>query len=296
MSVSVKAAPPEERDNAETSVFFPQTLSDLLVLRRQRPDALPVAGGTWLLHNQSSRFLKLPRAVIALHMIEDLQRIGRTEGRIDIGACVPINRLLAVGRNILPHILRDTLLSIATPGIRSLATLGGNICIQGRNMSTYPTLHILDARLEFRRTGGSRWVPVTHSRTDGKLCMEPGEALTRIRIPLESWNVQYFRRIGTNPIAGFEDVLVFSAIARTGRGIIIDLRFALGSSYLNIYRNRDMETSLVGRRIPLSGREISGFLQNLEGNLRETQPGLPEFLRERALSLIERLLSNLPAD
>jgi CO/xanthine dehydrogenase FAD-binding subunit len=296
MSISVETVPREEKDNAETTVFFPQSVNDLLALRRQRPDALPVAGGTWLLHNQSSRFLKLPKAVIALHTIEELQRIGRTESRIDIGAGVPMNKLLAVGRNILPHILRDTLLSIATPGIRSLATLGGNICIQGRSMSTYPTLHILDARLEFRRTGGSRWVPVTHSRTDGKLCMEPSEALTRIRIPLENWNMQYFRRIGTNPIAGFEDVLVLSALARTARGIITELRFALGSNHLNIYRNRDMETSLVGRRIPLSGKEISGFLQNLESDLREKQSGLPEFLRERTLSLIERLLSNLPAD
>ncbi|MDR3201432.1 MAG: FAD binding domain-containing protein [Spirochaetales bacterium] len=284
------------RETPETTVFFPQTLNDLLALRKQRPDALPVAGGTWLLHNQSSRFLKLPKAVIDLHIIEELQRIGRSESRIDIGAAVPINRLLSVGKNILPRILLETLESIATPGIRSLATLGGNICIQGRSISTYPTLHILDARLEFRKSGSSRWVPVTHARTDGKLCMEPGEILTRIRIPLESWNVQYFRRLGSNPISGLEDVLVFSAIARTSREIITDLRFAIGSNHLNIYRNREMETHLVGRKLPISSREITGFLQTLEQNLKDNQPGLSEFLRDRCLSFIGRLLSNLPAD
>jgi CO/xanthine dehydrogenase FAD-binding subunit len=163
-------------------------------------------------------------------------------------------------------------------------------------MSTHPTQHILDARLEFRKAGGSRWVPVTHSRTDGKLCIEPDEVLTRIRIPLESWNVQYYRRIGSNPISGFEDVLVFSAIARTSRGIITDLRFAIGSNHLNIYRNREMETHLVGRKLPISSREISGFLQTLEQNLKDNQPGLSEFLRDRCLSFIGRLLSNLPAD
>ncbi|MDR1147925.1 MAG: FAD binding domain-containing protein [Spirochaetaceae bacterium] len=284
------------RGREETTIFFPQTINDLLSTRKQRPDAVPVAGGTWLLHNQSSRFLKLPKALITLSAIEELRRIGHSGNHVDIGACVPLNRILSTGKNILPQILLDTFESIATPGIRSLATLGGNICIQGRTMSTHPTLHILDARLEFRKAGGARWVPVTHSRTDGKLCIEPGEVLTRIRIPLENWNVQYFRRLGSNPISGFEDVLVFAAIARTSRAIISDLRFAIGSNHLNIYRNRDMETLLVGHKIPLSSREITGFLQNLEENLKDEQPGLSAFMRGLSLSLIRRLFSNLPAD
>ncbi|MDR1180258.1 MAG: FAD binding domain-containing protein [Spirochaetales bacterium] len=284
------------RGREETTIFFPQTINDLLATRKQRPDAIPVAGGTWLLHNQSSRFLKLPKALITLSAIEELRRIGHSGNHVDIGACVPMNRILATGKNILPQILLDTFEAIATPGIRSLATLGGNICIQGRTMSTHPTLHILDARLEFRKAGGVRWIPVTHSRTDGKLCIEPGEVLTRIRIPLESWNLQYFRRIGSNPISGFEDVLVFATIARTSRAIINDLRFAIGSNHLNIYRNRDMETLLVGRKVPLTSREITDFLQNLETNLKDEQPGLSAFMRGLSLSLIERLFSNLPTD
>ena len=296
MTAMPEAGTPHITDTADTTVFFPQTLNDLLALRRQRPDAIPVAGGTWLLHNQNSRFLKLPRAVIALHHIEELHRIARTESRLDIGAGVSINKLLSVSRNILPPVLRDTLLSIATPGIRSLATLGGNTCIEGRSMSTHPTLHILDARLEFRRAGASRWVPATHARTDGKLCIEPGEVLTRIRIPLEHWNVQYFRRLGSNPFSGTEDVVVFAAIARTDRASITDLRFAIGSNHLNIYRNRELETHLAGRKIPLSRREISGFLQNLEEDLKEKQPGIRDIFRDRSLLLAGRLLANLPVD
>ncbi|MDR1625421.1 MAG: FAD binding domain-containing protein [Spirochaetia bacterium] len=286
----------EKRAREETTVFFPQTLGDLLAIRKQRPDATPVAGGTWLLRNQGSRFLKLPKALISLSAIEELHRIGRSESRIDIGACVPINRILAAGKNILPQILLDTLESIGTPGIRSLATLGGNICIQGRSMSTHPALHILDARLELRRAGGSRWVPATNSRLDGKLLMAPDEVLTRIRIPLENWNIQLFRRIGPDTVLGLEDMLVFTAIARTSRAIITDLRFAIGSNHLNIYRSRDLETHLVGRKIPLPAREIAAFLQTLETNLEDKQPGLSEFIRGRSRSLIGRILSNLPPD
>ncbi|MCL1817845.1 MAG: hypothetical protein FWG35_02870, partial [Spirochaetaceae bacterium] len=97
-------------------------------------------------------------------------------------------------------------------------------------------------------------------------------------------------------ISGYEDVLAFSAIARTGRGVLDDLRFALGSNHLNIYRNRDLETYLAGRKIPLSRREIGVFLQRMDENLQEKQSGLSDFLRESSLSFIERLLSRLPAD
>jgi CO/xanthine dehydrogenase FAD-binding subunit len=281
----------------ETQIFFPQNLNDLLTLCKQRPDIVPVAGGTWLLHNQSSRFFKLPEAVVSLRAIEELGRISRTESRIDIGGAAPVSRILAIGKNVLPPILLETLESIATPGIRSLATLGGNICIDERSMCGLPTLHILDARLEFRKSGGVRWVPVTHSRTAaGKLVREPEEILTRIRIPLENWNVQHFRRIGSQSLEGAEDSLLFSSIAKTSRGIIADLRFALGSNHPVIYRNRDLETHLVGRKIPLNAREMTGFLRNLEEDIRGAQPGLSDFLRERCLSLIGRLLSNLPAD
>lgn len=281
----------------ETRVFFPPSLADAVALCGQLPDAVPFAGGTWLLRDQGSRYLNLPEAVISLHNIDELTRIGRTESRIDIGSTATIRKILTVGRNILPRIFFETLESIAPPGVRGLATLGGNVCVRERSMSSHPTLHIMDAKLEFRRLGGSRWIPATSVRTpEGVLLVEDGELLTRIRIPLENWNVQHFRRIGTGPLSGNGDFLVFSSLGRTGRGIIADLRFALGSNLQKIYRNRDLETQLVGRKLPLSSREISAFLEALRDDIGRTCPELSVFLRERGISLVGRLLSNLPTD
>jgi CO/xanthine dehydrogenase FAD-binding subunit len=280
-----------------SQIYFPPALNDLLSLRNQRPDAVLFAGGTWLVRNQGSRFLRLPEAVISLHTIEELSRIGRTESRIDIGSTATLKRILKIGRNLLPRIFFETLEEIVPPSVLSLATLGGNICVRDRAMTSYPTLHILDAKLEFRKLGGSRWVPATAVRdAEGRLIMGPGEVLTRIRIPIESWNVQYFRRIGPTPYTDSTESLVFSAVARTNRGIIGDLRFAVGSNRPIIYRERDLETTLIGRRLPLSSRDVSLFIEALRENLESPAPGFTPFQRDRVLSLVEWIITNLPMD
>jgi CO/xanthine dehydrogenase FAD-binding subunit len=280
-----------------SQIYFPPTLNDLLSLRNQRPDAVIYAGGTWLIRNQGSRFLRLPEAVISLHTIEDLSRIGRTESRIDIGSTATFKRILKIGRNLLPRIFFETLEEIVPPGVLSLATLGGNVCVRDKAMTSYPTLHILDAKLEFRKVGGGRWVPATAVRDpEGRLLIGPGEVLTRIRIPIEQWNVQYFRRIGPTPYTDSAGSLVFSAVARTHRGIIGDLRFAVGSGRPVIYRERDLETTLIGRRLPLSSRDVSTFLETLKENLESPALNFSSFQKERVLRLVEWIIANLPTD
>ncbi len=164
-------------------------------------------------------------------------------------------------------------------------------------MTGFPTLHILDAKLELRRLGSSRWLPVTSCRNaDGVFLAEPGEVLSRIRIPVHPWNVQHFRRIGETPFAADSHYFVLAFVGRTGRGVLADLRFAVGSGSPAIYRNRDLETRLVGRRLPLPPREITAFLEAFDADIAKSPTRLSGFLRDRGLSLLRRLLSNLPPD
>ncbi|NJM06446.1 hypothetical protein HC891_10000, partial [Candidatus Gracilibacteria bacterium] len=89
--------------------------------------------GTWILRDQASRGLELPKVIIALHSIDELSRITRTESRFDIGATVPLKKIVKTGRKILPGILIRTLDQIAPPSVFNLATLGGNVCVRHRD-------------------------------------------------------------------------------------------------------------------------------------------------------------------
>jgi CO/xanthine dehydrogenase FAD-binding subunit len=92
-----------------TKVYYPTSLNDLLALANSKPKAVIFSGGTYLLRNQSSRSFRLPETVIALHTVEELRKIGRTEARIDVGATATIEQILKTGRKMLPKILVDTL-------------------------------------------------------------------------------------------------------------------------------------------------------------------------------------------
>ena len=280
-----------------SKIHYPDSLNDLLSLAHSKPEAVIFSGGTWLLRNQAKPRFRLPETIISLHTVEELRRIGRTENRIDFGAAASLEQILKTCGRSLPQLFTETLEGLVPPGLRGLATLGGNVCVPERSMTSHATLHILDAQLEFRRLTGARWLPVTGVRSqEGKLLIEPGDVLTRIRLPLAPWNVQYFRRLGTNPFAFSQDSLVFAAVARTGRGIVGDLRFAIASHQPCIYRNRDLETSVIGRRLPLNPKDVSAFIGLLEEDFGAKNLDFTALQRERILLLVQSFIENLPKE
>ena len=69
---------------------------------------------------------------------------------MEIGAAVPISRLLRTGRHVMPKALFTAPINIGGPALRNQATLGGNLCSPEHRLSTYPVLLLLDVRLELR--------------------------------------------------------------------------------------------------------------------------------------------------
>ncbi|MBT3272327.1 MAG: molybdopterin dehydrogenase [Spirochaetales bacterium] len=242
-------------DSNLINIFSPQTLGDLLALKKQKPDIQVFAGGTYVLHGQGTKFPRLPGSIVSISQIEELSRIHRTERYLELGSCVTLSKIGGIGGSIVPSILIQAIEGIASPPVRNLATFGGNICVQDRRLSTYPVLFLLDARVELRELGESRWIPINRlSGGDDNLTIRPSEILTRIRVPLGEWNVQIFRNIGD----GFGRnlwSLSFCGLANIDRAVLSDFRFAFGSLGKNIIRNREIEAELVGRKLPLQERD-----------------------------------------
>ena len=178
-------------DNIETlNIFTPRTLADLLSLKRRKPEVTLFAGGTYILHNSSDKYPPLPSTVASIRHLEELKRIHRTERYIELGSCVTLAEILRIGGRTIPPILAHAIRAVASPPVRSLATLGGNICARDKRLSLFPVLLVLDARLELREHGGSRWVPIARmAESDGELIISSTEVLTRVRIPLSEWNL-----------------------------------------------------------------------------------------------------------
>ena len=111
----------------------PRTLDEATrILDGEGPKAMPLAGGTDLLPNMKRR-QQVPRTLLSLRHIEELRRVQLLESGARFGACVTLADVASDARlRIGLTALRQAASFVATPQIRNMATLGGNLCLDTR--------------------------------------------------------------------------------------------------------------------------------------------------------------------
>jgi 4-hydroxybenzoyl-CoA reductase subunit beta len=102
------------------------------ILDGEGSQAMPLAGGTDLLPNMKRR-QQVPRTLISLRGIEELTHVRMEHSGSRLGACLTLSEIAADARfrNGLTALAQAASL-VATPHIRNMATLGGNLCLDTR--------------------------------------------------------------------------------------------------------------------------------------------------------------------
>jgi 4-hydroxybenzoyl-CoA reductase subunit beta len=111
----------------------PASLAEAVALLAREPSARAIAGGTDLVPNLRDG-LGAPAALVDLTAIAGLDAIEvAADGNATIGAAVTLARLARdeALAGVLP-VLREAALVIAGPGHRTLASVGGNLCLDTR--------------------------------------------------------------------------------------------------------------------------------------------------------------------
>ncbi len=111
----------------------PGTVDEALSLRRERPDARFLAGGTDLVVN-IRRGIVDPEAVIDLTGIAEIRSVMRQDdGGLRIGAAVTLAELLEhPDLTDAYQALREAAAEVAANSHREVATVGGNLCLDTR--------------------------------------------------------------------------------------------------------------------------------------------------------------------
>lgn len=111
----------------------PQSLSEAAqMLGSTGPSAMLLAGGTDLLPNMKRR-QQVPRTLISLRHIRILREVRCDKSALSLGACLTLDDIVRNSR--LRHdcaALWQAASQVATPQIRNMATLGGNLCLDTR--------------------------------------------------------------------------------------------------------------------------------------------------------------------
>ncbi|MDR0476229.1 MAG: FAD binding domain-containing protein [Treponema sp.] len=242
--------------SAPSQVFFPANFQELFSTWSRFPEAIPYAGGTDLIRNQGMRVPVLPEYILSLDKIEELKNITRTEKYIEMGAMVRLNEIINLGK-IVPVILTKTLEGIGGSLIRNLATIGGNLCHHSYRMDASAPMTALDALYELRTASSARWVSSSRFfAVPGKIALEPQELLTRIRVPLDEWTYSVYRKFKPQGSDESGGVMVF--LLKNQKDTLTDLRIVYTRSI--ILHDRNSETFLIGKQLPLKKKEALVFL------------------------------------
>jgi CO/xanthine dehydrogenase FAD-binding subunit len=295
-------SPAEERTAGR--IYRPRNLAALHKLYLRNPDALLYAGGTEILpaaYRGAGRLPDLPDKVIYLGNVQELSRILRTQRHLVIGSCLPISRILSTGRSILPPVLYEALEAIATPAVRNLATLGGNLCSSLSGGDALPVLLVIGARLELRGESGSHWMGIDEFARAG---LPRTEIITRIRIPLEDYDAQIYRKVGSGD-PGAPALLNFCGVARFAKGQLELFRFSVGGSGRPALRYPDLEARLEGLKLPLPLKQVDLLVrevaermqppaeQRSDGQRAADQSAGDEYRRATALRLLARFIRDI---
>jgi len=101
-------------------------------LAQHSPDVQVIAGGTDLIPSMRQK-LFAPRYVLDIRGVAELRDIRRTPAGVEIGALTTLTQIerSALVRELYP-VLRQAAATVASPVLRNMGTIGGNICLDTR--------------------------------------------------------------------------------------------------------------------------------------------------------------------
>ena len=266
--------------------FFPASYMDLFTSWNLYPSAVLFAGGTGLLRDQGRQVFELPQIILSLDRLDELQKISRTERFLEIGAMVKLNKIIEVGK-IVPLAFRRALECIAGPQLRNMATIGGNICYHGRRLDSAAVLSALDAQFELRTAHSSRWISALRFFSmPSPNMLAPKELLTRIRVPLDIWDYTAYKKFEGH--ASRSRVVLF--LAKTQKDVLSDIKIVYKTDV--IWRDRDSESMLIGKRLPLTRKIAYDFIAHWEDFLSGVH-NMEELSRQELINFIESNVFNL---
>ncbi len=161
----------------------PETVEEVLGLKRVLPAATFIAGGTDLMVRIKNRVLN-PPALISLRAVTELGGIEDGE-HTRIGALTTIDELcrhplIAERYPLLAQAARR----LGSRQIRNVATLGGNLCNCSPCADTATPLLVYDAQVQLQGPDGSRQVTLAEFFVGpGQTCSSPEEILSQIILP-----------------------------------------------------------------------------------------------------------------
>jgi CO/xanthine dehydrogenase FAD-binding subunit len=174
----------------------PRSLPEALAVKAERPEAVPIAGGTDVMVELNFD-RRRPEVVLDLTRVPELGSWERSNGGVRVGAGVTYTRMVAELAEDLPG-LAIAARTVGSPQIRNRGTIGGNLGSASPAGDCHPPLLAVGAEVEVASAaGGSRRIPVEAFFTGPKQsALAAGELICAVHVPAAT-GPQQFAKVGT---------------------------------------------------------------------------------------------------
>jgi CO/xanthine dehydrogenase FAD-binding subunit len=173
----------------------PATWDDALAAKAERPDAVPIQGGTDIMVELNFD-TRRPDVLLDLNRVTELTGWETADGRLRVGAGVPYARLIEALGDRLPG-LAQAARTVGSPQIRNRGTVGGNLGAASPAGDSHPPLLAGDAVIEVASVRGTRMIPATGFYTGVKKSALKPDELIRAFWMAPATGPQHFSKIGT---------------------------------------------------------------------------------------------------
>jgi CO/xanthine dehydrogenase FAD-binding subunit len=280
----------EGKSAASMLYYEPNFIGEALVLLdRFGPGARLLAGGSRVAFEV--RGPHTIDALINLKRIKELSRIEQTENRLFIGALATADSIASheVIRGCAP-LLACAARSLGARQLRTVATLGGNICSGDPASDLAVALLALDAQCEILRPEHpQRSTPIRSLLARGHRVLDASELLEGVVIPTtaRSWS---FQKMTTR--RGFEMALVSVAFCTQREGSVLrEPRLAIAGAAPTCIRAGKAEEALDGQTFSLAlAREAAARAAELDADPVDDWRASAQFRRHLVATLAERAM------
>ena len=140
-------------------VLTPRSLDEALRLKSERPDAVPIAGGTDLMVALNFDRLR-PATILNLNEVPELRSWTRENGTLRLGAGLTYTEAMASPLAELLPALAEASRTVGSPQIRNRGTIGGNLGTASPAGDALPPLLVAGADVVAASVRGERVVPL----------------------------------------------------------------------------------------------------------------------------------------
>jgi CO/xanthine dehydrogenase FAD-binding subunit len=177
-------------------VLTPRTLDDALRLRAERPEAVPIQGGTDVMVDLNFDRAR-PAALLNLNEVGELRGWMRENGTIWLGSGLTYAEAMEPGVAELLPALAEAARTVGGPQIRNRGTIGGNLGTSSPAGDALPPLLVCGAVVKVASVRGERDLPLQEFVTGPKRnVLAADELILGVSLEVGGKSSQTFMKVG----------------------------------------------------------------------------------------------------